>query len=205
MGHKLSIVTLWLLFACHEVTAQRRNRNSVTNYRDNNGWCEEARTRAIEALETCYGDEQCCRSSSQCANGCCGEDQFCHKDCFDSNGKNLVGTPISLLEYKRLLQRETCEKTITNVKDEDLAKLEQGVRIFSFLIWTICMIVGCCCCIVGKSRLDKVKNGIGEAKSKIKKRIQEMEANEFGQAGSLMQGIPMGTPGVPSLQNQFGY
>ena len=102
------------------VSAHGRGR---ADWRDKNGWCEEARRQTVELFETCYGDDECCAVSSQCANGCCGSDLYCHKECFGEDGENLHGARESQSEYQLLSSREPCKRIIKNRHDEDLERV----------------------------------------------------------------------------------
>ena len=44
-----------LFIICVVVSGQRRKSN--IDWRNQNGWCEEARTKSIELAETCYADD----------------------------------------------------------------------------------------------------------------------------------------------------
>ena len=169
MGYTNLFTTFIVLFG--GALAQLSDKDFSLGHRDNNGWCDEARTKAIEMIETCYADEQCCQLSSQCANGCCGADQYCHTDCFSDDGENLHDAPISLIEYNILQGRPECKKTVENVKDEQKERAEKIVRLVSFLIWAILMVVGFVCCIRATNRHSEEKKLIDEAKKKLKLKV----------------------------------
>ena len=126
--------------------------SAAFEWRNKNGWCQEARISPLELIETCYADEQCCQKSSQCSDGCCGKDKICHKRCFDEKGISLHAAEISLIEYKLLLERPKCQYLIKNVHDPDLYLVDMIVRLTAFAIQMIIVCTGLVCCIRARGR-----------------------------------------------------
>ena len=132
---------------------KKAGRSREFEWRDEHDWCDEARNEPVELLETCYADDNCCKESSQCANGCCGLDKICHKDCFSEDGKvNLHRAPITLRQYKEFVTREPCRELVYNKDDWEIDMYRAGMAWFLFLGFCTTCVTGCICfCCVRKA------------------------------------------------------
>ena len=175
------LVFLLLIFFVG-VSGQRRRSN--IDWRNQNGWCEEARTKSIELAETCYADDQCCAQSSQCANGCCGKDKYCHEECYDGKGEKTIETDTTLEEYKAFLGRPKCARLVYNRKDEDLEVAVLVFRVTSFVLWIVFMTIGICCCCRARNQDFKERAEIKLAIKKMSEKIRSMQSE-----GGEMMGL----------------
>ena len=162
-------------------------------WRNKNGWCGEARKSPLELIETCYADDQCCQKSSQCSNGCCGEDFLCHVQCFSKEGRNFHGAEITQIEYSVLQKRPDCRKLIYNVQDTARDMIRLAMNLTTAVISLMLIICGCIMCLRQRNRDQKERKQIKLALKKQKRIMKRLE-KRGDNLHPLMLGVPIGLP-----------